>query len=63
MEFSEGLKMEITRLKAELLKEQVMRKIGFDSVEAEEIAINYVHEFNCWRGRYWERNYSPVVEE
>ena len=55
--------MEITRLKAELLKEQVMRKIGFDSVEAEEIAINYVHEVKCWHGWYWEREYRPVAWE
>ncbi len=55
--------MEITRLKAELLKEQVMRKMGFDSVEAGEIAINYVHELNCWHGQYWERKYSPEAIE
>lgn len=50
---------EIIQLKTELLKEQIQRRVGFSSVEAGEIAINYLHEFNGWLGRYWERKYRP----
>lgn len=54
--------MENVALRAELLKGQIINRINFDDIEAEEIAINYVHEVKCWRGRYWERHYSLVAE-